>query len=129
MGALGKLGRAMRKHAKEEEDAIASTPLFRRLERVFKALKAFYAENGWILMDKEAVAVLEAERKEYENGEEKLQEKIDGLKKDEHNRIEKHYDELHDIRLLKLQLLTAEREYRTCQRLATIHLKAHKPNG
>lgn len=124
MGMRGKLNqRAKYARRKEELEKYKNEPVFMKIEKVMKVMKAWYAVNGWVMVDKEAMAVLEDQRLQYKEAEDKIMKMVNDQREAAHEKVEQDFGRMHDKKRLELQLKSMQREFHTLQKLAK--LKGH----
>ena len=122
MGILAKLNQWNKAEARKK---ILNEPLFQKMEKVMLAMKEFYATNGWIFTDTEAMAVLNSMRNDYEKAAEKIHEIADEQKKHAHNELEERMNRQVDKQSLELQFKSMQREYHTINKLAELKKGKH----
>lgn len=122
MGALAKINQWRKGESKKDILAkYSGEPIWQTMEKVMMKMKDFYKNNGWIFFDKEAVAVLESMRKEFEKKSEQIILMGDEAKKKAHNELEEKINREIDRKSLKLQLLSMQNEYHTIKKLAELN--------
>jgi hypothetical protein len=90
------------------------------MEKVMKSMKRLYEENPWIFADKNAMAVLENLREEFDARETAMEALTDSEKKKAHDELEERMNRMHDKKQLEHQLKSMRAEHAKVTEMAML---------